>query len=257
MHTSKDDYLINTLRFVSAKETTQIYGVVLPESLTNLEMKETKAYKTYLGFATGATPPKKAQKFKKSASPQLSSVLVSPEEPTRKSRSKGDLQEVSKAPARGCLGFIRDTPEMPLSKKKEKVYVARGKGIELLSNVALTKEAHDVSLCSAMIVLSRRGISFLVLGGTDTPYLLDGYGVLSSWVSRMLLYIKVKERRKLLMNSVLNGPFKYGTVTVPGTATAPATVKDRTYDELIDAEKIHEGCDINTTNIVLQVLPQD
>ncbi|GJT72170.1 hypothetical protein Tco_1031456 [Tanacetum coccineum] len=57
----------------------------------------------------------------------------------------------------------------------------------------------------------------------------------------MLLYIKVKERRKLLMNSVLNGPFKYGTVTVPGTVTAPATVKDRTYDELIDAEKIHEG----------------
>ncbi|GJZ49008.1 hypothetical protein Tco_0603198, partial [Tanacetum coccineum] len=92
---------------------------------------------------------------------------------------------------------------------------------------------------------------------TDTPYLLDGYGVLSSWVSRMLLYIKVKERRKLLMNSVLNGPFKYGTVTVPGTATAPATVRDRTYDELIDAEKIHEGCDIKPTNIVLQVLPQD
>ncbi|GJS85643.1 hypothetical protein Tco_0752184 [Tanacetum coccineum] len=60
MHTSKDDYLINTLRFVSTKEATQIYGVVLPESLTSPEIKETKAYKTYLGFATGATPPKKA-----------------------------------------------------------------------------------------------------------------------------------------------------------------------------------------------------
>ncbi|GKD45575.1 hypothetical protein Tco_1270220 [Tanacetum coccineum] len=60
MHTSKDDYLINTLRFVSTKEETQIYGAILPESLTSLEMKETKAYKTYLGFASGATPPKKA-----------------------------------------------------------------------------------------------------------------------------------------------------------------------------------------------------
>ncbi|GJX61015.1 retrovirus-related pol polyprotein from transposon TNT 1-94 [Tanacetum coccineum] len=60
MHTSKDDYLINTLRFVSAKEETQIYGAILPESLTSPKMKETKAYKTYLGFATGATPPKKA-----------------------------------------------------------------------------------------------------------------------------------------------------------------------------------------------------
>ncbi|GJU71665.1 hypothetical protein Tco_1263070 [Tanacetum coccineum] len=60
MHTSKDDYLINTLRFVSKKEETQIYGAILPDALTSPEMKETKAYKTYLGFAKGATPPKKA-----------------------------------------------------------------------------------------------------------------------------------------------------------------------------------------------------
>ncbi|GJW41169.1 hypothetical protein Tco_0067014 [Tanacetum coccineum] len=59
MHTSKDDYLTNTLRFVSTKEETQIYGAILLESLTSPEMKETKAYKTYLGFAKGATPPKK------------------------------------------------------------------------------------------------------------------------------------------------------------------------------------------------------
>ncbi|GJU21488.1 hypothetical protein Tco_1154830 [Tanacetum coccineum] len=118
MHTSRDDYLINTLRFVSAKETTQIYGAILPESLTSLEMKETKAYKTYLGFATGATPPKKARKFKKPTSPQLSTVLVSPKEPTGK-----------------------ETLEMPLSKKKEKVDVARGKEIDLISKVELTEEA--------------------------------------------------------------------------------------------------------------------
>ncbi|GKA82357.1 hypothetical protein Tco_0789105 [Tanacetum coccineum] len=71
MHTSRDDYLINTLRFVSTKEATQIYGAIHPESLTSPAIKETKAYKTYLGFATGATPPKKDQKFKKPASPQL------------------------------------------------------------------------------------------------------------------------------------------------------------------------------------------
>ncbi|GJR15205.1 copia protein [Tanacetum coccineum] len=32
---------------------------------------------------------------------------------------------------------------------------------------------------------------------------------------------------------------------------------ERTYDELTDAEKIHEGCDIKATKIVLQGLPQD
>nr|GEY50281.1 hypothetical protein [Tanacetum cinerariifolium] len=84
MHTSRDDYMINTLRFVSTKEATQIYGAILPESLTSLEMKETKAYKTYLGFATGATTPKKVRKFKKPTSPQLTTVPVSPEEPTTK-----------------------------------------------------------------------------------------------------------------------------------------------------------------------------
>nr|GEV57098.1 hypothetical protein [Tanacetum cinerariifolium] len=61
-----------------------------------------------------------------------------------------------------------------------------------------------------------------------------------SWASRMLLYIKGKEHIKLL-DSVLNGPFKCGIVTVLGTATTHETVRERTYDELIDSEKIREG----------------
>ncbi|GKB44107.1 hypothetical protein Tco_0889049 [Tanacetum coccineum] len=112
MHTFKDDYLINTLRFVSAKEETQIYGAILLNSLTSPEMKETKAYKTY---------------------------LVLTEELTGKSkRVKRPAKKSTKASARGVV--IRETPEMPLSKKKEKVVVTRGKGIELLSQVALTED---------------------------------------------------------------------------------------------------------------------
>ncbi|GJZ41384.1 hypothetical protein Tco_0588270 [Tanacetum coccineum] len=121
MHTSKDDYLNNTLRFVSAKEETQIYDAILPESLTT-------------------TPPKKARKFKKPASPKLTTIPFSTEEPTGKSkRVKRPAKKSTKAPARGVV--IRETPEMPLSKKKEKVDVTRGKGIELLSQVALTEDA--------------------------------------------------------------------------------------------------------------------
>ncbi|GJW42072.1 hypothetical protein Tco_0070871 [Tanacetum coccineum] len=41
MHTSKDDYLINTLRFVSRKEASQIYGAVLPECLNQEPSLET------------------------------------------------------------------------------------------------------------------------------------------------------------------------------------------------------------------------
>ncbi|GJU97627.1 hypothetical protein Tco_1326898 [Tanacetum coccineum] len=44
MHTSRDDFLINTLKFVSANEVSQIYGARLPESITSPEMRETKAY---------------------------------------------------------------------------------------------------------------------------------------------------------------------------------------------------------------------
>ncbi|GJS65950.1 hypothetical protein Tco_0680514 [Tanacetum coccineum] len=55
-----DDYLINPLRFISANEVSQLYGARLPESMTSPEMRETKAYKIYLGYATGVTPLKKA-----------------------------------------------------------------------------------------------------------------------------------------------------------------------------------------------------
>ncbi|GJT38993.1 hypothetical protein Tco_0938858 [Tanacetum coccineum] len=79
--------------------------------MTSHEMRESKAYKTYLGYAIGATPPKKARKFKKHASPKLTTVPVSPEEPTRKSKRKG------------------------------KITVEKRKGIDLSYKVALTVEA--------------------------------------------------------------------------------------------------------------------
>ncbi|GJW21559.1 reverse transcriptase domain-containing protein [Tanacetum coccineum] len=59
----------------------------------------------------------------------------------------------------------------------------------------------------------------------------------NSWQSRMEHYIRGKEHGKDLFDSVINGPFKYGTVEVP--------------------EKIHEECDIRATNIVLQGLSPD
>ncbi|GJZ71874.1 hypothetical protein Tco_0635725 [Tanacetum coccineum] len=112
----------------------------LPKSMTSPEMQETKAYKSYLGYATGATPPKKARKFKKPASPKLTIVQVSPEEPTRKSkRVKRPAKKSTNAPTGGVV--IRETYVMSLSKKKEKMTVEKRKGIDLLFEVALTEEA--------------------------------------------------------------------------------------------------------------------
>ncbi|GJX49014.1 hypothetical protein Tco_0275859 [Tanacetum coccineum] len=143
MHTSKDDYLINSLRFVSAKESTQIYGAIHPECLTSLAMKESKVYKTYLGYATGVVPPKMAQKFKK-ASPSKKDndlVLVDEEPVTKGKRVKWPTKKSTTKPAAGVV--IKEAPmeTKSKSKEKEKVDVTRGKGIELLPEVALIEEA--------------------------------------------------------------------------------------------------------------------
>nr|GEV42060.1 hypothetical protein [Tanacetum cinerariifolium] len=104
--------------------------------------KRTKAYKTYLSYATRVTPPKKARKFKKPAAPKLITILVSPKEPTRKlKRVKRPAKMSTNAPTTGVV--IRDTIVMCLSKKKEKMTVEKRNGIELLFEVALTKKAHN------------------------------------------------------------------------------------------------------------------
>ncbi|GJY37489.1 retrovirus-related pol polyprotein from transposon TNT 1-94 [Tanacetum coccineum] len=119
VHTSKDVYLINTVRFVSRKEASHIYGAILLDSLTTPAMKESKAYKTYLGYATGEVPPKVARKFKKASPFKKDSDLAS---------NRSRHQRAS------CGNKVK-------RKEKEKVDVAHGKRIELLSDVALTEEA--------------------------------------------------------------------------------------------------------------------
>nr|GEY70748.1 hypothetical protein [Tanacetum cinerariifolium] len=140
MHTSRDDYLINTLRLVFANKVSQIYGARHPESMTSPDMRETKAYKTYLGYATGVTPPKKVRKFKKPASPKLMTVPASPKEPTKKSkRVKRPAKKSTNAPTPGVV--IRDTPGVSVSKKKASAKADIGKGIELLLDATLLQEA--------------------------------------------------------------------------------------------------------------------
>ncbi|GKB31165.1 hypothetical protein Tco_0870566 [Tanacetum coccineum] len=113
-----------------------------PAFLITAEVPETKACKLTLVISTCDTPPPKAGEFKKPASPKLTTVPVSTEEPMEKSkRVKRPAKKLAKAPARGRLFIKKQTPEMKLSKKKEKVDVTQGKRIELLSQVALNEDA--------------------------------------------------------------------------------------------------------------------
>ncbi|GJT43054.1 hypothetical protein Tco_0951769 [Tanacetum coccineum] len=108
MHTSKDDYLINSLRFVSAKESTQIYRAILPECLTSLAIKESKAYKTYLGYATGVVPPKIARKFKKASPSKKDTGVVIREAPVE-TKSKSKEKEKEKTHPSGS-GTVAEKP---------------------------------------------------------------------------------------------------------------------------------------------------
>ncbi|GKD98882.1 hypothetical protein Tco_1382779, partial [Tanacetum coccineum] len=54
----RDDPMFTTIRVISKYHDTQIYGVILPQHLTNQAMLESKAYKTYDAYATGEKIPK-------------------------------------------------------------------------------------------------------------------------------------------------------------------------------------------------------
>ncbi|GJT50551.1 hypothetical protein Tco_0976708 [Tanacetum coccineum] len=79
-----DDSILGSLRFVSKSKEYQDVCSILHAEMTNLKMRKSHAYKTYLAYATGAIPPKKARKFKKPASLSKKKTLVAVEEPAKK-----------------------------------------------------------------------------------------------------------------------------------------------------------------------------
>ncbi|GKC97419.1 hypothetical protein Tco_1167694 [Tanacetum coccineum] len=116
LHIVRDDTLLGTLKFVSKTQDYQKYGTLIPEEMINQAIKDSKAYKTYLAYATGATTPKKARKFKKPASPSKKQTLVLEDKPAKKSKHAdkfvpAQVDVSSKKPSRKKSGVvIRDTP---------------------------------------------------------------------------------------------------------------------------------------------------
>ncbi|GJS82552.1 hypothetical protein Tco_0749093 [Tanacetum coccineum] len=108
--------------------------------MINQDIKQSKAYKTYLDYATGKVPPKKARKFKKAASPSKKSSHILEEEPAKKSkRVKRPVKKSTTASRAGVV--IRDTSGVSVSKKKTSAKDDKGKGIKLLFDVALLEAA--------------------------------------------------------------------------------------------------------------------
>ncbi|GKB24126.1 hypothetical protein Tco_0863527 [Tanacetum coccineum] len=52
------DYMFTIIKVVSRHEDTQLYGAILPNKLTNEDIRNSKYYKEYYAIASGAVPPK-------------------------------------------------------------------------------------------------------------------------------------------------------------------------------------------------------
>ncbi|GJS60931.1 hypothetical protein Tco_0655715 [Tanacetum coccineum] len=92
---------------------------------------------------------------------------------------------------------------------------------------------------------------YMILSSADNrPPMLDK-DLYDSWKSRMELYMKNKEHRRMILESVENGQLIWPTIE------ENRVTRTKKYAELSAAEKIQDDCDMKATNIILQRLPAD
>ncbi|GJX51300.1 hypothetical protein Tco_0278145 [Tanacetum coccineum] len=78
-HFSMDDHMFTTIKVVSRHEDTQLYGAILPNELTNEDIRNSESFKEYYAIASGAEPPKIKASVKKKQKKQ----------PAKTSKAKG------------------------------------------------------------------------------------------------------------------------------------------------------------------------
>ncbi|GJV57072.1 hypothetical protein Tco_1458077 [Tanacetum coccineum] len=143
IHGVKDDSVLGFLKFVSKYEIRQVYGKLIPDVLMSREMLESKAYQTYLDYATGKVIPKESRKRTKAhiSSLTFDEGIISedpddaekPEaiKPMRKARKRAVTEKYSKMPTtkRKPTGvLIRYSPDVSVSKKKAPALIEKNKG---------------------------------------------------------------------------------------------------------------------------------
>ncbi|GKF97769.1 hypothetical protein Tco_0293590, partial [Tanacetum coccineum] len=64
-HFARDDPMFTTIKVFSRHEDTQLYGVMLPNELTNEYIKISESYKKYYAIASGVEPPNTKASVKK------------------------------------------------------------------------------------------------------------------------------------------------------------------------------------------------
>nr|GEU56481.1 copia protein [Tanacetum cinerariifolium] len=87
---------------------------------------------------------------------------------------------------------------------------------------------------------------YMILFGADNrPPMMD-QDLYNSWKSQMELYMQNREHKRMILESVENGPLIWPTVEENGVT------RTKKYAKLSAAEKIQADCDMKETNIILQ-----
>ncbi|GKC57189.1 integrase, catalytic region, zinc finger, CCHC-type containing protein, partial [Tanacetum coccineum] len=85
---------------------------------------------------------------------------------------------------------------------------------------------------------------FMIIAGADNRPLMLEKSMYDSWKSRMELYIENRENGRMILNSVLNGPLVWPTIS-----QEDGTTRTKKYEELSVSMKIQADCDLKATNI--------
>ncbi|GKA01815.1 hypothetical protein Tco_0674480 [Tanacetum coccineum] len=120
-HTTRDDTMFASIRCISRHEDTQVYGTILPKELTNQEMLEYNAYKTYYTFASGEKAPKPKYVQKKvdpDTSPKQKPVQATKGDGVDTRSKVPDEQQQKTSGTDEGTGTIPVVPDVPIYESK-------------------------------------------------------------------------------------------------------------------------------------------
>ena len=97
-------------------------------------------------------------------------------------------------------------------------------------------------------------------GAENRPPMLSKGGY-SQWASRMIRYLKSKPNGKLLVKSVMEGPFKLRQILDPGEPTATPPVqpfyRDQIEADYTEEDKLQIAADDQAFHLVVLGLPEE
>ncbi|GJV91451.1 hypothetical protein Tco_1539264 [Tanacetum coccineum] len=112
-HYARDDPMFTTINVISRNEATQLYGAILPVTLTNEDIRNSESYKEYYARASGTIPPK-TKGSKKKANTDTITQQKPPTAPKEKKSGKAKQKTTdSHASGSGADEGTGVTPGVP------------------------------------------------------------------------------------------------------------------------------------------------